>query len=103
MVPVSLNLLTLLAVVVACTISYYVFQANRVAIDVSTILGLAVIAFSASSRAHDSAIARFGSGTIIDLLDVLQVIGFYICPGSFIILRVIYRNRINLEARQSSA
>ncbi|MEM3670810.1 MAG: hypothetical protein QW767_03595 [Thermoprotei archaeon] len=90
LVPPQLTALTAAAVVVALTLSYFVFHENTTAINVGTILGFAAIAFSASSSAHDKALAEFGGNPLITTLDLLQVFGFYVFPALYIVVRLVY-------------
>jgi hypothetical protein len=68
-------------------LSVYVLRANRVAVNISTLLGILSIITSPLIPAHTGALLDFGSTPKITLLDTLQILGFYVFPTVFIVLR----------------
>lgn len=68
-------------------LSVYVHRSNRLAVNISTILGIISIVTSPLIPAHTGALLGFGSTLKITLLDTLQILGFYVFPALFIILR----------------
>lgn len=68
-------------------LSVYVHRSNRLAINVSTLLGIISIVTAPLIPAHMGALLGFGSTLKITLLDTLQILGFYVFPAAFIVLR----------------
>ncbi len=68
-------------------LSVYVHRYNMWAINISTLLGVISIVISPLIPAHAGALLGFGSTPRITLLDTLQILGFYVFPAIFIVLR----------------
>jgi hypothetical protein len=82
---------TVVAVVVLYALAYFVAKGNALSINISTALGIVAPVMSALTPAHVSVLEQIASGGLISFLGVLQLLGFYVFPISFIILRVGFR------------
>ena len=94
LVPPILVETTLAAVIILFAISYFVFKENMVAVNISTALGIIAPIMSYSTPAHISVLGQILSGGLIGFLGVLQLLGFYMFPIAFVILRIAYRGKI---------
>ncbi|MEM3655745.1 MAG: hypothetical protein QXP58_04415 [Thermoprotei archaeon] len=77
-----------IAILLVC-LGVYVLRLNVLAINISTILGILSIVVSPLIPAHREVLPGFGSTPIITLLDTLQILGFYVFPAIFIVLRFV--------------
>jgi hypothetical protein len=94
LVPVILVETTLVAVVILYALSYFVARGNIISINVSTVLGVIAPIMSASTPAHVGVLEQIGSGGLISFLGILQFLGFYVFPITFVVLRVVFRSKI---------
>jgi hypothetical protein len=102
LVPMILIDTTLIAVVVLLGLSYFVSKGNMLSINISTILGIVAPIISLSTPAHVGVLEQIGAGGLISFLGILQLLGFYVFPISFVFLRVLYRGRLEADVRNSS-
>jgi len=86
---------TLVAVIILYILSYFVAMGNMISINVSTVLGVVAPIMSASTPAHVGVLQQIGTGGLISFLGLLQLLGFYIFPIVFVILRVVFRSKLN--------
>ena len=94
LVPPILVETTLVAIVVLFVLAHFVFRGKMIAINVATILGIVALLIPFSTPAHVGVLEEIGSGGLISLLAVLQILGFIVFPVIYIIVRIVYRNRI---------
>ena len=94
LVPSFLIELTAIAVIVLLILSYPVLRQNRIAIEISTALGVLAPLISLSTPAHVAVLLSFGYEPLLTVLASLQFLGFYIFPISFVILRIVERKTI---------
>lgn len=87
LVPVSLTYLTSGAVVIVMITSIPVHRRNRFAINFGVILSAAAIISSASSLSHIEAMLRILDGGLITVLDILEILGFYLFPLLYLVFR----------------
>ena len=85
---------TLVAVIILYILSYFVAMGNMISINVSTVLGVVAPIMSASTPAHVGVLQQIGTGGLISFLGLLQLLGFYIFPIAFVILRVVFRSKL---------
>lgn len=85
LVPVILTYATAAAVMVLAANAFFVFRGSRNALNFGVILSILAIASSISSPSHLAAMGEILQGGIIALLDVLEIIGFYVFPVSYMI------------------
>jgi hypothetical protein len=95
LVPLYLVETTLVAVIILYILSYFVAMGNMISINVSTVLGVVAPMMSASTPAHVGVLQQIGTGGLISFLGLLQLLGFYIFPIVFVILRVVFRSKLN--------
>lgn len=88
LVPLELTLATSLAVFIVLLTAFFVFSGSRLAINLGIVLSVAAIASSLSSPAHLHAMSQIFNGGIISLLDVLEILGFYLFPILYIYTRI---------------
>jgi|GEM_PF-994179 hypothetical protein len=100
LVPMGLVYSTIVVVTVLFCLAAYVSRGAVKAINFATVLGVASIVFSLSSQAHRTALTRIGDGWLLTSLDLLQLAGFYVFPAAFVLLRIVYRNRLRRECIQ---
>jgi hypothetical protein len=81
---------TIFAVIVLFILSYFVAKDNMLAINVSTILGIVAPIISYSTPAHVGVLEQIGTGGLISFLGILQLLGFYIFPVVFVLLRIVF-------------
>jgi hypothetical protein len=98
LVPPILLELTAVAVVVILPLSFLVNRTNLVAINVSTVLGIVAPIISLSTTAHVEVLLSFGQNRLLSVLGLLQFLGFYLFPITFVIVRVAYRKKIVHES-----
>ncbi|MDG6996093.1 MAG: hypothetical protein JRN52_09220 [Nitrososphaerota archaeon] len=94
LVPPVLVETTLVAIIVLFILAHFVYRGRMLAINLSTILGIVALFIPFSTPAHIGVIEEIGSGGLIGLLGVLQILGFVVFPLIYIIIRVAYRGRI---------
>ncbi len=75
-------------------LGYYVYRANRWATNISTVLGFVSIVSSTLIPQHLSALSMIGSNPRITVLDALQLLGFYLFPAAYIVLRFMLRRSL---------
>jgi hypothetical protein len=101
LVPDVLVETTLVAVVVLLILSYFVSRHNILSINVSTVLGVVAPILSYSTPAHVGVLEQIGSGGLISFLGILQLLGFYIFPILYVILRIAYNRELKQIAGPS--
>jgi hypothetical protein len=94
LVPNVLVATTLVAVIILLILSKFVAKGNVNAINIATILGVAAPIMSYFTPAHVGVLEQIGTGGIISLLGILQLLGFYLFPIVYVILRVVFYQRI---------
>ncbi len=94
LVPLFLVYTTLVAVIILYILSYFVARGNMISINVSTALGVIAPIMSASTPAHVGVLEQIGTGGLISFLGLLQLLGFYIFPITFVILRILFRSKL---------
>jgi hypothetical protein len=102
LVPLILLDLTATAVIVITPLSFFVYRRNLIAINVSTILGFVAPTISLSTPAHIEVLFEFGRNSLLSVLALLQVLGFYAMPIAFLIIRFAYWKRISEEVEAES-
>lgn len=68
-------------------LAVFVWRLNRMAINVSTALAVVSIITSPLIPAHRGALLGFGANPLLAALDTLQILGFYVFPAMFLVLR----------------
>lgn len=71
-------------------------------INISTALGIIAPIISYSTPAHVGVLEQIGKGGLIAFLGVLQLLGFYIFPITFVILRIVYYGKLKSLLSNSS-
>ena len=99
LVPPFLVELTAAAVAIIIPLSFFVYKKNLVAINLSTALGIIAPFTSLSTPAHIAVLLSFGQNLLLSVLGLLQFLGFYLFPISFVIMRMLYRREISYEAK----
>jgi hypothetical protein len=94
LVPTVLVLTTFIAVLILLLLSTYVVKRNINAINIATILGVAAPIISYFTPSHVGVLEQIGTGGLISLLGVLQLLGFYVFPITYVILRLVFHQRI---------
>jgi hypothetical protein len=94
LVPTVLVLTTFIAVLILFLLSAYVAKRNIIAINLATILGVAAPIMSYFTPSHVGVLEQIGTGGLISILGVLQLLGFYVFPIVFVILRLVFYQRI---------
>ncbi|MHB1869018.1 MAG: hypothetical protein ACYCPP_08745 [Nitrososphaerales archaeon] len=95
LVPMILVVTTIIAVIILYIMSYFVARGNMIAINVSTVLGVIAPIMSASTPAHIGVLEQIATGGLFSFLGLLQLFGFYIFPIAFVILRIVFRSKLN--------
>jgi hypothetical protein len=95
LVPYYLVELTTAVVVALVPLSYYVIHANKLAINISTVLGIIAPISSIMNHSHLDILLAFGQGLLTSVLGLLQFFGFYLFPIVFVVLRIVYRKRLS--------
>ncbi len=85
---------TIVAVIILYILTFFVAKGNVICINISTILGIVAPILSSSTPAHVSVLEQIASGGLISFLGMLQLLGFYIFPISFVILRIVFRSKL---------
>ncbi len=101
LVPKLLVETTFAAIVVLLVLSYFVRRGVMIAINVGTVLGVIAPFITFSTPAHVGVIEQILSGGLISLLGLLQILGFDVFPVLYVILRIVYRGRINTPCRSN--
>ena len=86
LVPFPLTYATIAALLILAVTAYYVFKGSGKAMNFALVLSVPAIISSLSSPSHLSAMADIYKGGIIALLDVLEILGFYLFPAIYIIM-----------------
>ena len=94
LVPLVLVETTVAAVLVLFALSFFVVRGNMLAINLSTILGILAPILSYSTPAHVGVLEQIGTGGLISFLGTLQLLGFYVFPICFVVLRIALRKRL---------
>jgi len=94
LVPTILVETTFVAVVILFILSYFVAMGNVYSINIATILGVIAPIMSYFTPAHVGVLEQIGTGGLISLLGILQLLGFYAFPILFVVLRIAYHERI---------
>lgn len=92
LVPPILTLATVMAVLVVLLTAFFVFRGSRAAMNFGVILSIAAIISSLSSTAHLHSMALIFNGGLITVLDILEILGFYLFPALYIYSRIKTRN-----------
>jgi hypothetical protein len=90
--------LTAVAVAIILPLSFFVYKRKIVAINVSTALGILAPIISLSTPAHIAVLQSFGNSILFSILGVLQFLGFYLFPLSFVIIRIFKLKKIAEES-----
>ena len=93
-VPPVLVETTFVAVVVLLTLAHFVSKGNMNSINVGTILGIVAPIMSYFTPAHVGVLEQIGTGGLISALGILQVLGFYLFPIAYVILRVVFHGKL---------
>ena len=96
LVPDILVETTAIAMIILYILSYFVAKGNMICVNISTILGVIAPIMSAATPQHVSVLAQIANGGLISLLGVLQLLGFYIFPISYVVLRVAFRSKLSM-------
>ena len=102
LVPAVLVETTLVAVIVILLLSYPVSRGNVLSINISTFLGIIAPLISIATPAHIGVLEQIGEGNLISFLGILQLLGFYVFPIAFVVLRVVYRGKLKNQATSLS-
>jgi hypothetical protein len=94
LVPMVLVDTTIIAVIILYIMSYFVAKGNIISVNVSTVLGVIAPIMSASTPAHVGVLEQIATGGLISFLGILQLVGFYLFPIGFVILRVVFRSKL---------
>ena len=84
LVPISLTVLTYLAVVILLIDFYFITKGRRIAINAGVLLSLIAMAIS-TNPAHIRALEEFGSTLPLTGADITMLIGFYLLPALYIV------------------
>lgn len=84
LVPLTLTVLTYLAVVILFIDSYFIIKMNRIAVNAGILLAIIAMAIS-TNPAHIHALEEFGSTLPLTGADITMLIGFYLLPALYII------------------
>jgi len=103
LVPLVLVETTLAAVIVLFILSYFVSKGNIVSINIATILGVVAPILSYFTPAHVGVLEQIGTGGLISLLGVLQILGFYLFPILYLILRIVFNGKLKQLAKSPQA
>jgi hypothetical protein len=91
LVPLILVETTFVAVIILYILSYFVAKGNMISINVSTVLGIIAPIMSAATPAHVGVLEEIVTGGLISFLGLLQLLGFYVFPITFVIMRIFFR------------
>jgi hypothetical protein len=103
LVPVVLVATTAVAVMVLLLLSLFVWKGNKLSINISTILGVFAPILSITTPAHVGVLEQIGRGGLISFLGILQLLGFFIFPIGYVILRLVLYREIALETALKSS
>ena len=95
LVPIILIYTTLVAVVVLFALSYFVAKRVVIAINFGTVQGIIAPIMSALTPQHVSVLSQLLGGGIIALLGLLQILGFYLFPIIYVVLRIVFRKSVS--------
>ena len=95
LVPIILIYTTLVAVVVLFALSYFVAKRVAIAINIGTVLGIIAPIMSALTPQHVSVLSQLLGGGILALLGLLQILGFYLFPIIYVVLRIVFRKSVS--------
>lgn len=84
LVPISLTVLTYLAVVILLIDFYFITKGRKIAINAGVLLSLIAMAIS-TNPAHIHALEEFGSTLPLTGADITMLIGFYLLPALYIV------------------
>ena len=84
LVPLTLTVLTYLAVVILFIDSYFIIKMNRIAVNAGILLAIIAMAIS-TNPSHIHALEEFGSTLPLTGADITMLIGFYLLPALYII------------------
>lgn len=87
LVPVTLTYATTGAVIILAVDAAFVYRDSRLAINLGVVLSIAAILSSLASPAHLHAMTEIMGGGLISLLDILEILGFYLFPVLYIVTR----------------
>jgi hypothetical protein len=102
LVPTVLVETTFIAVVLLLILSNFVSKGNMLSINISTILGIVAPIMSYATPAHDGVLEQITTGGLISFLGILQLLGFYIFPITFVLLRIVYNGKLKNQIIHSS-
>lgn len=88
LVPLYLTETTIIAVFAILIVAHFVRKGYTLAANVGLVLALLSIIVSAVSPGHDAAILKIFTDPVLTVLDVLEIMGFYLFPLAFIVLRL---------------
>jgi len=103
LVPIILVETTLAAVIVLFILSYFVSKGNIGSINIATILGVIAPIMSYFTPAHVGVLEQIGTGGLISLLGILQILGFYLFPILYVILRIVFNGKLKQLAKTPQA
>lgn len=95
LVPNILVETTIIAVIILYVLGYFVLKGNMISVNISTVLGVIAPIVSAATPQHVSVLTQVANGGLISFLGILQLLGFYIFPVSFVVLRLVFRARLS--------
>jgi hypothetical protein len=95
LVPQYLVELTAVATLVLLVLAIFVRRANFWAINISTALGVIAPLLSLSTPDHIGVLLSLGQGLLISLLGMLQILGFFVFPIAFVIIRLVFWKRVS--------
>ncbi len=99
LVPMDLIELTATAVIIITPLSILVYRRNLTAINISTVLGFVAPTISLSTPAHIAVLLEFGHNFLISVLGLLQFLGFYLLPITFLVIRFAYWKRVAQDVK----
>jgi len=102
LVPSILVETTVVAVIILLLISYPVSRGSMLSINISTVLGIIAPIISLATPAHVGVLEQIGKGGLISFLGILQLLGFYVFPITFILLRIAYNGKLKKQTKNST-
>ncbi len=102
LVPLTLTVLTYLAVVILLIDSYFIIKMNRIAVNAGILLAIIAMAIS-TNPAHIHALEEFGSTLPLTGADITMLIGFYLLPALYIIYWLIRVRDTGYSGRASQS
>lgn len=98
LVPITLTYATAGAVIAVAIDAFFVARGSRLALNIGVVLSLAAIFSSITSPAHLAAMEKIFDGGILAVLDVLEILGFYLFPMLYIATRFLAKkDKVNLS------